>query len=300
MRNSFRTGPGLHVAGLALLLVVLAACTSASRPEITGMSFTSEPLVGKMIWHDLITEDAAAAQQFYGGLFGWTFEASAGARGDDYLLARNGDVYVAGMLGIDASEDGEKYSRWLPYISVEDVDAAVARSTAAGGTVAASPRKLNIGWAAAIVDPEGAVIGLASSSIGDPDDSTTAPAPGRPVWTELLANDPGAASRFYTALANYSSRSIARRGGEYTVLSGSGADRAGILQNPAEDSEEALWLTAFGVEDPAAAAAKAVSLGGTIILPVSPELRDGTTAVVTDPTGAILVLQSWSRNGAES
>jgi predicted enzyme related to lactoylglutathione lyase len=119
------------------------------------------------------------------------------------------------------------------------------------------------------------------------------------VWTELLADDPQAAATFYVSLAGYNARTITRRGGEYTVLASDGIDRAGIFEKPVEGEYSPAWITSFGVNDPGAAAAKAESLGGTIILPVSAELRDGTMAVVTDPSGAILVLQSWSYKGAE-
>ena len=65
---------------------------------------------------------------------------------------------------------------------------------------------------------------------------------------------------------------------------------AGILRNPT-DRWSPVWLTYFGVADPAASAARAASLGGKVLLPVSPEVREGTMAVVQDPSGAILVLQ---------
>jgi predicted enzyme related to lactoylglutathione lyase len=282
---------------VTIMFLGVTACTTVSTSDLTGMSFSTEPLQGKVIWHDLITEDLEGARRFYGELFGWTFENSSGARGENYMLARNNNVYVAGMVEIDAANDGNKYSRWLPYISVADVDDAVTASVAAGGSVAGEARNVNVGRVAAIVDPQGAVIGLAKSNIGDPDDTTTAAEPGRPVWTELLANDPQAAATFYSGLANYETHTIPRRGGEYTILANGGIHRAGIFKNPAEEKYTPVWITAFGVNDPATAAAKVASLGGTIILPVSPQLRDGTTAVVTDPSGAILVLQKWSWKG---
>jgi predicted enzyme related to lactoylglutathione lyase len=65
-----------------------------------------------------------------------------------------------------------------------------------------------------------------------------------------------------------------------------------VLQNPAEGWDPA-WLTYFGVADPAAAAARAESLGGRILLAPSPEVREGTIAIVADPSGAILALQKW-------
>lgn len=256
------------------------------------MSFTEQPLIGKVVWNDLITQDLDSARRFYGELFGWTFETAQGPDDADYLVARSGNVYVAGLVSIP-SPPGAVLSRWLPYVSVEDVDAAAERARTAGGEVAAGPRNVNAGRVAAIVDPEGAVLGLARSRLGDPDDGTTAPAAGRVVWTELLAAQPDAAAGFYNAVVGYDARTIARRGGEYTLLTMSGADRAGILANPSEETPP-RWLTYFGVGDVAAAADRAATLGGTIVLPVSPDLRAGTMAVVTDPSGAIFVLQQLS------
>ena len=202
-------------------------------------------------------------------------------------------MYVAGLVAAEPRADGANVSRWLPYISVADVDDAVTRATASGGNVAATARNVSLGRVAAILDREGAVVGLARSSIGDPDDRTTAAAPGRVVWTELLANDPNAAAAFYLTVIGYDARTIERRGGDYTLLGKGGADRAGILANPSEQAEP-TWLTYFGVTDAGAASARAVELGGTILLPESPELRDGTMALITDPSGALLMLREMT------
>jgi uncharacterized protein len=275
---------------VALLLVAVPGCVSTEKIDASGMSFSSEPLLGKVVWNDLITEDLEAARSFYGGLFGWTFQNSTRPGGQPYALAKSGAVYVAGFVPIPARSDGVKLSIWLPYISVEDVDAAVTRATASNGRVAVGARNVNLGRVAAIVDPEGAVIGLARSRIGDPDDATTKASAGRIVWTELLANDPEGAARFYHSVFGYETRTIDRRGGKYTLLTHAGKERAGILRNPAEKWDP-VWLTYFGVADPVAASARAESLGGKVILPASPQVREGTMAVVMDPSGAILVLQ---------
>lgn len=282
----------------AVLSLMLVACTTASKPDLGGMTFADDPLVGKIVWHDLITEDMTAAREFYGGLFGWTFEDRSGERGQDYVIARSGNVYVAGMISIDRPADGTRFSRWLPYISVSDVDSAVARGVAAGATVAASARNLNLGRVAALVDPQGAVIGLARSSIGDPDDKTTAAAPGRPVWNELLANDTVAATAFYEDLGDYDTRVVDRPNGQYTYLGRRGVNRAGMVKKPPVD-EPPVWLTFFGVADPDAAARKAASLGGSVLLSPTTEIRDGTVAIVTDPSGAILVLQQWTASAGD-
>jgi predicted enzyme related to lactoylglutathione lyase len=281
----------LHAA--LLLLAGIAGCASVTGIDTSGMSFSDEPLLGKVVWNDLITEDVEAAKHFYSELFGWTFEETPDIAGHAYALARAGNVYVAGLVAADRRADGASVSRWLPYISVADVDDAVTRATAAGGNVAASARNVSLGRVAAILDREGAVIGLARSDIGDPDDRTTAAAPGRVVWTELLANDADAAAEFYRSVVGYDTRTVDRRGGEYTLLGKGGADRAGILPNPSEQAEP-RWLTYFGVTDAGAAAERAVALGGTVVLPESPELRDGTMALVTDPSGALLVLREMT------
>ena len=271
------------------LLAGLTACTTAG-PDLSGMSFSDQPLTGKVIWNDLITEDLAAARQFYGGLFGWTFEDAQGRGDNEYIVARHGDIFVAGILAVKPRQDGQKVTRWLPYVSVDDVGTAIRRGVAGGATVAVDSQNVSLGQVAAIIDPEGAVIGIANSRIGDPDDRTTRAAPGRVVWSELLSSDPIAAAVFYQLLAGYDIEIVDRRGGQYTFLSKKGVRRAGIMPRPGEDIDP-VWLTYFGVVDPREAAALASQLGGTVLVPPSPELRDGTMAVVTDPAGAVLVLQ---------
>jgi predicted enzyme related to lactoylglutathione lyase len=118
------------------------------------------------------------------------------------------------------------------------------------------------------------------------------------MWTELLADDTASAISFYQTLVGYDIRTLERRGGIYTLLGGNGVDRVGVMKNPSEDVKP-VWLTYFGVTDPVEAAKRAESLGGRIIIAPSDELRNGTLAVVADPSGAILVLQNWSNFGGE-
>jgi predicted enzyme related to lactoylglutathione lyase len=47
------------------------------------------------------------------------------------------------------------------------------------------------------------------------------------------------------------------------------------------------------VADPAALAARAASLGGTVLLAPDPDVRKGSLAVVADPSGAIVALQKY-------
>jgi len=286
-----RRGAALVASFAALGLAMACGRALAAKVDTSAMSFSPTPLVGKVIWNDLITDDLDAARDFYGALFGWTFEHSSG-KGGRYVLARSGKVYVAGIVEV-REKGATKLSRWLPYVSVADLDGSLAKASSAGARIAVPARNVHFGRVAAIIDPEGAVIGLARSSIGDPDDKTTAPGVGRVVWTELLANDPVTAARFYGDVVGYEASTIARRGGQYTMLAHDGSNRSGLLKNPTDAAP--VWLTYFGVDDTVAAEGRVTALGGAVIARASARLREGTMALVTDPTGALLVLQKVAR-----
>lgn len=283
--------PRIRILHAVLATFALGACAGSTTPDLSGMTFSDDPLLGKAVWHDLVTQDIDATRDFYQGVFGWQIEKSREINGRDYLVASIDGVYVAGMLEAGLRPDGANVSRWIPYISVANVDATVTSAAGSGADVVVGPRTVALGRVAVITDPEGAVIGMARSSVGDPADLPAAkPTAGTVVWNELLAADRLAAARFYGDVFPYDASEIERRGGKYVLLNASGRERAGILDKPVGEWESA-WLTYFGVVDPAASASLAEKLGGKIIAPVSPELRDGTMAVIADPSGAILALQ---------
>ena len=89
----------MHIPGaarvLSLLLVVLTtACSTLNfdLPAVTPAP-TAASLPGKIIWHDLLTEDIDASRRFYGELFGWEFDPMPLTLGvgksSQYLLIRH-------------------------------------------------------------------------------------------------------------------------------------------------------------------------------------------------------------------
>ena len=282
------------VLSLMTMTIFLVACSTAGGPVSGDQQLSKDPLTGKFVWHDLITDDIATARRFYAGLFGWEFENSTrpGSK-EPYVLIRSGGNLIAGMVELSDPEGGSDYSRWLGYISVEDVDASARTTKSAGGRVLVTPRNLGkFARVAAVQDPQGAVVGLVRSHVGDPVDGLEQKT-GRVVWNELLAVDSAKAGEFYRSITDYQVRTIDRRGGEYTMLQSGRVDRAGILQRPAAEIEP-LWLTYFAVSDVVSAAKRAEQLGGRIILAPADDFREGTVALVTDPTGAVLALKKWS------
>ena len=85
--------------------------------------------LGAPTWIDLLTSDLERAQEFYGTVFGWTFE-SAGAEYGGYVTASKDGHPVAGLMGNNPefrAPDG-----WTTYLHSADVDATLAAATAAG------------------------------------------------------------------------------------------------------------------------------------------------------------------------
>ena len=271
---------------LASIILILA---SGARSPVAADGPAGGALYGKFVWNDLLTKDLPAARAFYASMFGWTFREQT-REGRPYLIAELEGKPVAGLLDVHDMKDAN--AQWVSFVSVPDVDAVAEQMRAAGGTVLVAPRAVKVGGRAAVVaDPQGAPIGLARLTGGDPADPAE-PVIGRFFWAEYLAKDGPLALEFYKKLLGYdAAESDSGEGMHYFVLKHD-RPRAGLFQLP--DSVTGVrpnWLPYVRVADPAASADKAKSLGGKVILEPSPERRKGTLAIVTDPGGAALALQ---------
>ncbi len=225
-------------------------------------------------------------------LLGWEFEESR-AFGAPYTLVKSEGRYIAGISRTRRPQPHQPVSQWISFMSVNDVDRSVQQTQAAGGSLVAGPADLpNVGRGAVVVDPEGAPLGLLRSRIGDPAD-TQAPAMHAFLWTEHLSRDPQASAAFYANLVGYEVRRIDSAGRPYWVLV-KGRERAGLLRNPIA-VDRPVWLAYVRVADVAAAAARTVQLGGRVLLAPRQDVRNGTLALIADPTGAMLALQTWSQ-----
>ncbi len=276
-----------------LLPVVLVATTligasAQSTAQHTGAG--APPGEGRFVWQDLVTTDASAARQFYKGLLGWEF-ADSHRGGRSYLIAHTAAGVVGGIVDVHDVKDAA--SQWVSYVAVADVDRAVQQVVAAGGKVLVAPSNSSAGRAGVVADPQGAALGLLAPSKAVPPD------PPKPLtdhffWHEYLAGDGPKALDFYKTLLGYeASNTDSKLGLEYFVLRRDGA-RAGLLEIPKTVSQvKPNWLPYVLVDDPAALAKKAVTLGGRILLEPSAERRNGTLAIVADPTGGVVALQKY-------
>lgn len=280
-----------------LLAVIVAGCASLvpDLPSITE-SPTNTHHGGKVVWHDLLTNDIDGSRKFYGELFGWEFESPGidlGFSDDGYLLIRHNGNLIGGMVNTNSLGKTENISQWITMISVSDINAAVVSITDGGGKLLAPPRNLeHRGQLAIAEDPTGAIFALIQTRDGDPADRE--PQHNDFLWDELWTGDVAGTTEFYSAVAGYEreDHEMGESNRSYGVLTTSGKPRAGIMTNPFED-ERPVWVNYIRVEDPAAITARVESLGGKILVEAQPRPIGGTAAFIAGPSGAGIALQTW-------
>jgi predicted enzyme related to lactoylglutathione lyase len=263
--------------------------TSATAPPTQRSA--NDP--GKVVWHDLTTNDPGSCKKFYAALLGWEYVDTT-VLGNPYSVARIGNRAVGGIHAPRPESAGKTPAHWLSYMSVADVDASVARAKAEGAGVLAGPVDIDShGRAAVLRDPQGAPFGLVHLSAGDPQDPA-APIVGTFFWNEYLTHDLEATLAFYGGLVPFEKTDAKTESGASYVVLKNGRARLGVFRVP--DSEKNVppnWLPYVFVADPAGLAARVGGLGGRVLLAARPEIRKGSLAVVADPTGAVIALQKY-------
>jgi hypothetical protein len=275
----------------ALAAAFLAPVPALSAGPAAKAGDVRPGLPGKFVWFDLLSKDRAASAAFYKGLFGWTFESRPGRAVPFEVISANG-VQIGGLLDMTASKEQLPESIWLSYVSVSDVDASAAAFLSKKGKVLKEPHDVTKAARAAVVaDAQGALLGLVKAAKGDPPDAPAAE--GTFLWTEYIAQDAETAMVFYRETLGYEDKRMdAGVDIPYWVLAKGGVNRAGLYKTPWKEVKS-NWLPYVRVADAAAAAAKAVALGGRVALAPRPDVRNGSLAIIVDPTGAALALQQW-------
>jgi predicted enzyme related to lactoylglutathione lyase len=107
------------------------------------------------MWFEVLGHDGKRLQQFYGGLFGWTFEV---VQPINYGLAKTGNGRgIAG--GIGQTFPGTR--PWVTfYVETPDVTASLEKAAALGGRIVTPRTVMPDVTLGVFEDPEGHVIGL--------------------------------------------------------------------------------------------------------------------------------------------
>lgn len=114
---------------------------------------------GVFSWNELVTTDMPAAKQFYREALGWELEDKNNP-GMTYTIAKKGAREVAGIMAMPADAKGMA-PHWGSYVTVDDVDARVARVKKLGGKLFVGPQDIpDVGRFAIISDPQGAMLAM--------------------------------------------------------------------------------------------------------------------------------------------
>ena len=302
-RHKYAQPPGLLSLPLSLSLLLSAVGISPSLaapfelPALNSPAST-EHHVGKVVWADLVTPDLAAAERFYGGLLGWTFQTIHAGKSDYALALANGRP--VGGLYQKSIRAGQQQPAWLTFIAVRDVDAAERDALAHGAKVVSPAKSYPLrGRQTVLTDPEGAVFAILASSSGDAPDFLAAP--GEWIWSALLSRDPGAEAAFYQEVFAYDVFDLASDDGkEHVILSSDNFARASANALPGDSARRhAHWLNFIRVGDTIAGVAKVVASGGRVLVAPHVDRHGGQVAVVADPAGAPFGLMEWTESDSK-
>ena len=270
----------------------LSGCANVGKLSEGNIDMAQTPITenpsgrtyqGKVIWHDLVTPDPEAAAAFYEKLFGWQIEYKG-----HYTVVRNGGKLIAGILKVEPPDGKARDGVWLPSVSVADVDTAVSMVEGNGGKILKGPVDMDQrGRAVLISDPHQANLVLLNAKGGDPVDGKAAI--GDWLWDEVWTTEPDNTEAFYSAVLGYDELVS---GGKYAVFTHKGKWRAG-MRHIEKNKEQMLWVPVVRVSDPEVTTQQVRELGGVVW--VSPDKAPGIgdTALISDPTGALLLIQRW-------
>ena len=254
--------------------VVLATITVALFGNWTHAAAADS--LGKLIWVELITEDAETAASFYEGLLDWKIEMRESGR---YTVFSNGKP-IASISQIEDRLDEEE-AQWLVGLEVEDLPKSVTAARRLGATIhEGTGSKAGFAKFAIIQDPEGAPVVFLDPEKPFGGERVV----GAWVWAELWTDDAVAAGKFYGEVVGYERSETDLLGQAYPIFEIDGEPRAGIVEIE-DKAVDPIWAPYLAVEDVAATVKKAKSLGGRILLQPRPENRGGRVALIADPTG---------------
>lgn len=258
-------------------------------PEIT------EYPPGSPSWADLLSHNGQMAKDFYTGLFGWTYDDHPA--GPDLVYTMYSHHGMAACASAEAGPGQESLpAHWSVYVTVDDLEAAVERAKAAGGTVVFGPMDVTptegttVGRMAVIQDREGAYLRLwyplahAGASV--------MMEPGALCWFELATTDPESARDFYqTVLGSEIKLDENATEFPYWVMWVGDQMVGGIIRigddwGPVPPN----WGVYFGVNDVDATAAKAQELGGGVVVEPRDLMDFARFSVLRDAEGAVFTV----------
>ena len=283
---------------------------------------------GVPCWVDASEPDPDAAIEFYGSLFDWEFEGLTPPSSEDkYLLARHksrgssifdtsGETRTGDVAAVRSIPEGAPpTAMWNTYFWVDSADEAASKVRDTGGGVVTEPFDFMDACRMAVcTDPEGALFGVWEAK--EHKGARLVNDPGSLVFNGLNTRDVEGAKSFYGSVFGWQTGSIGA-GAEGWTLSGYGdwlerehhpglrkqmaaagapegfEDVVASIIPIADDQPDtpAHWGVTFATADADSTAAKAIELGGRVIVPPFDAPWSTSTytirvTVIGDPQGA--------------
>jgi predicted enzyme related to lactoylglutathione lyase len=246
--------------------------------------------IHRFVWHDLNTTDVAAAEAFYGKVFGWT----ANAHDPHYKMWQNGEKGLGGVcvLKEEAKAMGAP-PHWLAYVGVADAAATVAKAESLGARVYVPATAIpQVGRFAVIADPTGAVFAVYESAreLGEQPQAGV----GDFSWGELYTGDVDAAWAFYSGLFGWEKDDMDMgEMGMYRLFKNPDMGTlhmGGMCGFPPGMPPHPAWLYYASVADIHATVATVKSLGGQVLNGPMEVPGGDLIAQCLDPQGAAFAL----------
>ncbi|MGH7616237.1 MAG: VOC family protein [Gemmatimonadaceae bacterium] len=264
---------------------------TATATPITNVAVTP----GRFSWHELVTSDPAAAQEFYKKVIGWTTSKFEGGA-MEYTMWMAGETPLGGVLQLpkEAVAMGTP-PNWLAYIEVPDADATIQKAEKLGGKVLVPVRTVDqVGRFAVLSDPQGAVFAVITNAT--PLAPEKEPALHEFGWHELSTTDLPAAISFYDALFGWDHQRDFDMGdkGVYHVFGRGELGYGGIMKKP-DEVPVSSWLHYIEVDNVDAATERATNAGGTVMVPPMEVPGGGRISIMRDPQGAMFAVHEKAK-----
>jgi uncharacterized protein len=259
---------------------------------------------GVPCWVDTAQTDPEAATRFYGGVFDWRFTGPGPMPGDPpgrYFVARVRGRDVAGVSS-QPPAGASPVPAWNMYVSVKSADETAAKVIKFGGRVMVPPFDAPpAGRMAVLRDPAGAV--FCSWEAGDRQGAQLVNEARAWAMNSLTTPDPDACMDFYGAVFGWNTDTFGTSGMAMTLWRLPGyvggepsqpvpRDVVAVMA-PARRDVPSHWGVDFWIDDVDATTARAVTLGGMIVVPPH-DVPPFRSAVLQDPQGAVFSISEYS------
>ena len=108
---------------------------------------------GQIVHIEIPADDTGKSREFWGGLFGWQFEAFPGP--SEYHMTRISESSGAAITNMEPEKRGTR-----AYFDVDDIDAGIAQVKQLGGEATERMPVPSMGWFSVCKDPHGNEFGL--------------------------------------------------------------------------------------------------------------------------------------------